>query len=515
MSLKLRIWLLPLVVALMFGLGVSVVAWFTAHSTATIARLGDTDYPYMSGVTEFANQLEAMVATVQSAVAEGEKERLKDVAERAAVLRKQLAMLQALPGKADAMQALGQRFDDYAATSLDAAAILLKAKAGDAGQAVPRMQDSYRKLEQAVNDTRDQARSGVDGAIADAQRDVRSSLVATVGCALVVVAALALGSAVLVRSVWRQIGGEPEYARSVMQRMAGGDLSMRIDLGEGGSPSLLSAVRDTGQGLSRLVCAVRESSQAMAGTSHEMASGNQNLSSRTEETAANLQQTALSMQQLTQTVAHSVDSAREATDLSSSAGQVAARGGEIVSRVVRTMDSISASSRKISEITSVIDSIAFQTNILALNAAVEAARAGEQGRGFAVVATEVRNLAQRSAEAAKEIRTLIGASAQEVESGARLVAEAGHTMGEIVDSVQRVTAIIEAIAMASSEQSEGIAKINIAVGELDRMTQENAALVQRSAASAASLSDQTTKLSDAVTVFRVDEAADPQPAVSA
>ncbi|TDP71590.1 methyl-accepting chemotaxis protein [Roseateles toxinivorans] len=257
--------------------------------------------------------------------------------------------------------------------------------------------------------------------------------------------------------------------------------------------------------LAQMIGTVRHSVDSISTASVEIASGNQDLSSRTEQTASNLQQAASSMHELTATVKQSADAARTANQLASSAASVASRGGEVVSQVVTTMDEINTSSKKISDIIGVIDGIAFQTNILALNAAVEAARAGEQGRGFAVVAGEVRSLAQRSAEAAKEIKTLIAASVDRVETGARLVQDAGATMTEIVASVQRVTDIIGEITAASSEQSDGISTVNTSVVQLDQMTQQNAALVEESAAAAESLREQAHKLSQVVGVFRLNE----------
>ncbi|WP_210543156.1 methyl-accepting chemotaxis protein [Rhodoferax sp. PAMC 29310] len=248
---------------------------------------------------------------------------------------------------------------------------------------------------------------------------------------------------------------------------------------------------------------VREAVESVGTASAEIASGNQDLSVRTEQTASNLQRTAASMDQLTGTVKQSADAARQANQLANTAATVAARGGSAVGEVVSTMNDINQSSRKIADIVGVIDSIAFQTNILALNAAVEAARAGEQGRGFAVVASEVRSLAQRSAEAAREIKTLIGASVEKVESGSRQVQTAGQTMDEIVGSVQRVSDIIGEITAASLEQSEGIDAVNGAIGQLDQMTQQNAALVEQSAAAAESLRDQANRLTEAVAVFKL------------
>jgi len=248
---------------------------------------------------------------------------------------------------------------------------------------------------------------------------------------------------------------------------------------------------------------VRESSESIRLASAEIATGNQDLSLRTEQTASNLQRASSSTEQLNTTVRHSAESARQAFQLAANASSVAARGGTVVGQVVSTMEEINVSARKIADIIGVIDGIAFQTNILALNAAVEAARAGEQGRGFAVVASEVRSLAGRSAEAAKEIKTLIGASVEKVDSGSRLVADAGQTMTEIVGSVQRVSDMIGEISAASNVQSEGIGNVNTAVMELDQMTQQNAALVEQSAAAADSLREQALRLAQVVSAFRL------------
>ncbi len=296
-----------------------------------------------------------------------------------------------------------------------------------------------------------------------------------------------------------------QTAAAATRTIAGSDLSQAIPAG--GADELGDLLRGLGamQGtLRELVTEVRDSTDSIGTVSSEIASGNRDLSSRTEQAASNLQQTASSMEQLTGTVRQSADSARQANQLATSAAQVAARGGQVVARVVSTMNDINASSQKIADIIGVIDGIAFQTNILALNAAVEAARAGEQGRGFAVVAGEVRSLAQRSAEAAKEIKSLIGASVEKVEGGSRLVADAGQTMNEIVSSVQRVSDMIGEITTASKEQGDGIHRINGSVNHLDQMTQKNASLVEQSAAAADSLKAHAGRLASVVGTFRLE-----------
>jgi len=307
----------------------------------------------------------------------------------------------------------------------------------------------------------------------------------------------------LTRSVLRQLGGEPAVAMQSVNAVAQGDLAFSIPLQPGDKTSLMAALAVMRESLARVVSEVRGSSEAVASASAQIAQGNNDLSSRTEQQASALEQTAASMEELGSTVKQNADSARQANQLASSASTVAVEGGEVVSQVVETMRGINESSRKISEIISVIDSIAFQTNILALNAAVEAARAGEHGRGFAVVATEVRSLAGRSADAAKEIKNLINASVERVEQGSLLVDKAGETMTEVVASIRRVTDIMGEISAASHEQASGVSQVGEAVSQMDQATQQNAALVEEMAAAASSLSTQAGGLVAAVAVFKL------------
>ncbi len=326
---------------------------------------------------------------------------------------------------------------------------------------------------------------------------------------IALIAAIALGATVLsllwwaYRNIHAQLGAEPNEVQALLIEVAEGNLSVDAQT-TAPSQSVMGAAVKMQHELRSLVSSVRSSADSISTASQEIATGNQDLSGRTEQTASNLQQAVSSLTQLTGTVRQSADSARQANQLASSAAEVAQRGGEAVAQVVTTMDEINASSKKIADIIGVIDGIAFQTNILALNAAVEAARAGEQGRGFAVVASEVRSLAGRSAEAAKEIKSLIGASVEKVEGGSRQVAQAGETMKEIVGSVQRVSDIIGEISAAAMEQSEGIGQINGSVVQLDQMTQQNAALVEQSAAAAESMKDQATRLAQVVGTFKLN-----------
>jgi methyl-accepting chemotaxis protein len=306
------------------------------------------------------------------------------------------------------------------------------------------------------------------------------------------------------RSVLGAIGGEPAEAAAVATAVARGDLTVQVPVADGDTHSVMSAMRRMCESLSKVVGQVRESSHSIAAGSGRIAEGNADLSQRTEEQACSLQQTASSMDQLSGTVRSNADTARQASELASSASRVAERGGAVVGEVVATMDAISASSKKIADIIGVIDSIAFQTNILALNAAVEAARAGEQGRGFAVVAGEVRNLAQRSAEAAREIKSLIGASVDKVDAGARLVGDAGATMSDIVAQVKNVADLIAQISTATREQTSGIGLVTDAVAQLDQVTQRNGSLVEHSATAARELNEQAARLVGAVSMFRLE-----------
>ncbi len=364
-----------------------------------------------------------------------------------------------------------------------------------------RFEPTARDYTAAVEALSAQQRAQLDAAAKQVEQERDTATTALVASAAVSLLAGGLLAWLLARSITRPLRRAEAMARTIAQM----DLTDRAlgHYADDETGRLLRSIDTMRSALTRALHEVRDVVEGISTASTQIASGNQDLSARTEHTAGNLEETAASMEQITATVRHSADSAAQANQLVASAADVAVRGGAVVEQVVATMDDITTSAKRIADITGIIDGIAFQTNILALNAAVEAARAGEQGRGFAVVATEVRNLAQRSADSAREIKALIGVSVDKVEAGARLVEDAGATMTEIVASVQRVRDIIGEITAAANEQSAGIGQVNVAVTQLDQMTQQNAALVEESAAAAESLREQAQRLSGVVGTFRL------------
>ncbi|HEY0846680.1 MAG TPA: methyl-accepting chemotaxis protein [Noviherbaspirillum sp.] len=342
--------------------------------------------------------------------------------------------------------------------------------------------------------------------------DERLTTVKIAGALVVlIVIGVIIGAGTLIRSIRQPLVDAIDLA----SRIAQGDLTAHPDTARGDEfGDMMRALKKMSDALNTIVAQVRNGADTVVTASREIAAGNQDLSARTEQQASSLEETASSMEELTSTVKQNADNARQANQLAGSAAEVAVKGGDVVSQVVSTMASINESSKKIVDIIGVIDGIAFQTNILALNAAVEAARAGEQGRGFAVVASEVRNLAQRSASAAKEIKALIDDSVDKVAAGARLVDQAGSTMTEVVESVKRVTDIMSEISAASQEQTSGIEQVNQAISQMDQVTQQNAALVEEAASAAESMQEQALRLADAVSIFRLDGAVQLSPTLA-
>ncbi|AOG23449.1 methyl-accepting chemotaxis protein [Acidovorax sp. RAC01] len=365
--------------------------------------------------------------------------------------------------------------------------------------AIDPLQEVLGALVQVQLDT---ARAEYEGAV-DTYQGTKLFMLVAVGLGV----AFSLGFGYYVaRSIVRQLGTEPAIAAALATSVAQGDLTVSIDLRSGDTTSLMAQLKRMQESLVHMVGMVHESSVNVASASQQIAEGNNDLSSRTEEQASALEQTAASMEELNSTVRQNADNSRRANQLATVATTVAIEGGQAVADVVRTMKSIDESSEKIADIIGVIDGIAFQTNILALNAAVEAARAGEQGRGFAVVASEVRSLAGRSADAAHEIKKLIGGSVERVKDGTALVDRAGVKMREVVESIQRVTEIVGEITASSSEQSQGVDQINVAVTQMDQTTQQNAALVEEMAAAATSLNQQAFELVATVDTFKLPQA---------
>ena len=338
-----------------------------------------------------------------------------------------------------------------------------------------------------------------------AEASSRRAFVCAVALLILSVTGVAGAFLFMYRRISAQLGAEPIVAQAIVSEIARGNLTVTIELERGDRTSLLFAMKSMRDSLADIIGGVRATTETVAGASIQIAGSSQDLSLRTEQQASSLEETASSMEELTSTVRQSADNARRANQLALAASAVAVKGGEVVAEVAGTMNSIDESSKKIVEIISIINGIAFQTNILALNAAVEAARAGEHGRGFAVVATEVRNLAQRSASAANEIKQLIVNSVEKVELGSGLVRRAGETMDEIVDSVRKVTDIMGEITAATHEQSSGIEQINGAISQMDQVTQQNAALVEETAAAAEAMRRQADRLSELAGVFRLNE----------
>ena len=514
MNIKRRIWSLPIISTIIFGLGAAASATIATGALGSIRTTEQVDYPVLDAAKTITLDVGAVADSLRDAVSEGDKARIAHVGEQAGKLRARIAAFGKIDGQGANGERLAKEFDAYYAPALSAAKIMLEMEEGDPQATVARMQSTLATLNADLAKTNAAAQQQFKAGIANSEASVRKVVTAMVLTALVVVASLALVSFFVVRAIWQQLGGEPEYARQIARAVADGDLSMEIATDAGDRSSLLAALKEMRARLGTMVSEIKLSAETIQTASAEIASGNADLASRTESQAGSLDQTSRAIETLTSTVRQNAGNASQANQLVIDASSIATRGGQVVSGVVTTMGDINTSAKKIVDIISVIDGIAFQTNILALNAAVEAARAGEQGRGFAVVAAEVRNLAQRSASAAKEIKELIGDSVAKVNAGTALVDQAGLTMGQIVESVRKVADIMVEISAASQEQSAGIEDIGRAIVSMDEMTQQNSALVEEASAAAESLTDQTNQLSHALNVFKLSGSSAAVPALT-
>jgi methyl-accepting chemotaxis protein len=502
--------------ALGYGVICTMLVVMIVMSNAMLGRINaGTDEIVHGRMPRIAltNQMQAEINDIAIALrnmllstdAADHERQVRDIMASRAAMDDILARLKDALHNPQALALLDQMGKETAQYKTGQDAIIRHVAAGDVEAARTLLREELRpllvRLKGATREQTALQNEIADAAAREAQATYRNTSAMMWGLGAAALALAALVAWWITRSITRPLGRALEVANTV----AAGDLTSRIEVTtRDETGQLLQALKTMNENLARTVGTVRVGTDTIAVAAGQVAVGSQDLSSRTEQQASALEEAASSMEELTSTVRQNADNARQANVLADAASNVAARGGAVIEQVVGTMDAINASSSKINDIIGVIDGIAFQTNILALNAAVEAARAGEQGRGFAVVASEVRNLAQRSAAAAKEIKQLIGDSSGKVADGSRLVAEAGATMAEIVDSVRRVTDIMGEISSASLEQTEGIEQINGAVAQMDEGTQQNAALVEEAAAAAAALREQSTRLAQAVSVFRID-----------
>jgi len=502
--------------ALGYGVICAMLVLMIVMSNAMLGRINaGTDEIVNGRMPRIAltNQMQAEINDIAIALrnmmlsdeAQDHRRQVQDIMASRAAMDGILAKLKDALQNPQALELLGQMQKETALYKAGQDAMIKHITAGEKDQARALLGEELRpllvRLKKATADQTALQNQIATQAAQDAAATYRQTSMLMWGLGAIALALAAVVAWWITRSITRPLGRALDVATTV----AAGDLTSRIEVtSTDETGQLLQALKTMNESLARTVGTVRVGTDTIAVAAGQVAVGSQDLSSRTEQQASALEEAASSMEELTATVRQNADNARQANVLAEVASNVAARGGDVIHQVVGTMDQINASSSKINDIIGVIDGIAFQTNILALNAAVEAARAGEQGRGFAVVASEVRNLAQRSAAAAKEIKGLIGDSSGKVANGSKLVAEAGDTMREIVESVRRVTDIMSEISAASLEQTAGIEQINQAVAQMDEGTQQNAALVEEAAAAAAAMREQSTRLAQAVAVFQID-----------
>jgi methyl-accepting chemotaxis protein len=504
MKFKHRIWMLPIMTAVIVTVGLSVSSQITSRTSAALQRVEQVQYPTVETLRTVREHVNKVEESLQRAVAEGDQQGLATAEQEGAAARKALESLAAIQSESAIARELNSAFNDYFAAALSATRIMLGSENGDAGSAISSMQQSSEKLKTVLTQSQDTALSEFRSLLKSGTDNIKRSVMVSLVMALVMMIGLGVGSWILITSVFRSLGGEPEAAVEKVRAIAGGDFTTSVSLQSGDNSSLLYGIETLRQKLGTLIRDVRTASGTVDNAAGDINANIDRLSSRTSEQAASLEETASSMEEMTVSVKRNAENARHANELATEARDRAERGGSVATRAVAAMTEINTSSRRIADIIGVIDEIAFQTNLLALNAAVEAARAGEQGRGFAVVASEVRNLAQRSATAAREIKELIQDSVAKVEDGSKLVDESGRHLHDIVAAAKKVADIIGEISEASSQQANGLDQVNAAIMQMDGVTQQNAAMAEETSSVAATMKNQARGLTDLIAVFKVE-----------
>jgi methyl-accepting chemotaxis protein len=506
MTFKTKMWMLPIIAVLIVAAGIAINSQLTASTSDNLERLERVQYPTVEALRSMRSSVRSLREALQQAVAEGDGARLSSAEEDAAAFRSQLAALGSLgTAGSELARQIGSSFDDYHTAALQATKVLMGKAQGDAGSTISLMQSRSQALDARLSEAHETAIARLRELIATSSGSVKATLRVSLISVALMIAAMWIGSWFLIRSVFRNLGGEPEQAAAIVRRIAAGDFSVQVRIAPGDHGSLLHGIAELCSQLGGLIHNVHASSEQVDRAAQELDSTMNELSERTNNQAASLEQTASSMEQMLATVRQNADNAHHANELATAARSQAEAGGQVVNRAVQAVSAIHDSSRRIADIIVVIDEIAFQTNLLALNAAVEAARAGEQGRGFAVVATEVRNLAQRSATAAREIKELINDSVGKVKDGAQLVDESGNHLNDIVNAVKKVADIIGEIASASMEQTRGLDQVNRSMTQMDNMTQQNSAMTRETSAVARTMTQQAKHLTDLVSHFKVSE----------